>query len=136
MQFSLGSARLAALVVGLASIGLAATPAAADPTCTDVPACVPGLELRAAEGKPCAAKGADHRYVLGIDASYPNTRNTYICARNYRTGVQGWSKAPPLYGVMRAGEVCRPGWSAQDVDGRPMACGEDGTWFVNLNSVA
>lgn len=116
--------------------GVQAPIAGADPTCSNVPSCVPGLDMDAATGKRCTAKGVDHRYVFGVDSSYSNTGSTFICVNDYGTGTQVWTPVPPLYGVMRAGELCRRGWSAQNTDGRPMVCGDSGRWLVYLTDVA
>lgn len=82
MRVSGVAARLhvaAGLAMAAASFSLTVAPALADPTCTNVPDCVPGITRNATTGAPCAPQGGPHRYVYGIDATYPNTGRTYIC---------------------------------------------------------
>lgn len=121
------------VAVGAALPILTAPAAAADPVCASVPACVPNLTIDAHQGMACAPKGGPQHYVLGVDGT---PARTFICLKDGRTGAQTWSAAPPLYGVMRAGEPCVSGWSAQNVDGRPMLCGDNSRWLIYTSDVA
>jgi hypothetical protein len=124
------------LAAAAASFSLTVARSSADPTCSNVPDCVPGITRNAAEGAPCAPLGGPHQYVLGVDASYPNTGRTYICWWGGGTGHPAWTAAPPLYGVMRVGDLCQKGWSAQSTDGYPMLCGDNARWLIYLDDVA
>lgn len=119
----------------IAPLDVIASSASAEPTCADVPVCVPGIALNAVRGASCAPSGKSHQYVFGIDVTYPNTGRTYICLLNSGSRSRTWADAPPLYGVQRVGDLCTGGWSAQSLDGYPMLCTGNGRWSIYLSDV-